>query len=398
MHSRHTDFGFVRRPALWVTLAAMTVLGLSLLVLPGNSPAPDTQQTSNNPPATIECSSKAVRPVAVSDTAEEQQVQAELRSFNDWLAANKARGFIGELGWPAEASPQDRWNQIADIWYGEAVNTSLWTTTWVTGSYWNDYNQLVYTDKNRSARGIDTPNPQARILEKYARKCGTRHGINVAGMEFGTDGTGFNNTNLGTAGVDYFHEPDATFRYLADRGITTVRLPFRWERIQPTLGGELSPKEVAQTRRILDAAHKNGQRVILDLHNYGRYELPGKTLKVGDGDLTEAQLADVWLKLGKTFGDHPGVLGYGIMNEPYDLPGGSREAQAQAWERVTQSVLMSIRTSGDKNLIIIPGYDWSSLARWQRTHPKGWISDPADNFRYEAHHYWDEDGRGTYED
>ena len=29
--------------------------------------------------------------------------------------------------------------------------------------------------------------------------------------------------------------------------------------------------------------------------------------------------------------------------------------------------------------------------------PRAWIDDPAGNVRYEAHHYWDADGSGTYQ-
>lgn len=400
MLTRATISTIFKQRYLWAVILA--VIGLTVAVIIGGSSliSKSKQQdtSSSDTDKTIACSSKTVKAAASVTTKEEEQVRDELEKFNEWLKTAKAQGFIGELGWPAEPSANSRWNQIADIWYEEAIDTPLWTTVWATGSYWGNYNLNVYTDRDRSARGIDSPGQQAEVFEKYARKCGTRHGINVAGMEFGTDNKEFNNTNLGTEGVDYFYEPSRTFSYLADRGITTIRLPFRWERIQPTLGGELASKEISQIRRMLDAAHANGQRVVLDLHNYGRYEVPGKTLVIGDGELTETQLTDVWLKLSKTFKNHPGLLGYGIMNEPYDLPGNNRQEQAKNWERVTQNVLNDIRASGDKNLVVIPGYDWSSLARWQRNHPKGWITDPDNNFRYEAHHYWDEDGKGFYEE
>ncbi|MET0161050.1 MAG: hypothetical protein ABW204_00200, partial [Microbacteriaceae bacterium] len=49
------------------------------------------------------------------------------------------------------------------------------------------------------------------------------------------------------------------------------------------------------------------------------------------------------------------------------------------------------------HLLLVAGYDWSSLARWSDNHPSGWIDDPADAFRYEAHHYWDAFGAGAYD-
>jgi uncharacterized protein (TIGR03437 family) len=46
---------------------------------------------------------------------------------------------------------------------------------------------------------------------------------------------------------------------------------------------------------------------------------------------------------------------------------------------------------------MVPGDDWSSANRWTRVHgTQGWIVDPADNFAYEAHQYFDPDESGRY--
>jgi hypothetical protein len=45
---------------------------------------------------------------------------------------------------------------------------------------------------------------------------------------------------------------------------------------------------------------------------------------------------------------------------------------------------------------MISGYNWSGVQNWASLHPAGWINDPIDNFRYEAHHYWDADNSGVY--
>jgi endoglucanase len=46
--------------------------------------------------------------------------------------------------------------------------------------------------------------------------------------------------------------------------------------------------------------------------------------------------------------------------------------------------------------VAVAGYAWSALVRWHKVHPDGWIEDPAANFLYEAHHYWDRDYSGDY--
>src|SRR5205085_2256206 len=61
------------------------------------------------------------------------------------------------------------------------------------------------------------------------------------------------------------------------------------------------------------------------------------------------------------------------------------------------SVLNAIRANQDDKLVLIPGDSWSSANRWVTVHgPAGWIEDPANNFVYEAHQYFDSDESGTY--
>jgi hypothetical protein len=57
-----------------------------------------------------------------------------------------------------------------------------------------------------------------------------------------------------------------------------------------------------------------------------------------------------------------------------------------------------VRGTGDTKLVMVPGYQWSHAHSWVEHHPQGWIADPADRFRYAAHHYWLRDGSKPYED
>src|SRR5205807_1292355 len=55
------------------------------------------------------------------------------------------------------------------------------------------------------------------------------------------------------------------------------------------------------------------------------------------------------------------------------------------------------RTNGDRKLIMVPGDAWSSAEQWPSVHgPTSWINDPASNFAYEAHQYFDRDNSGNY--
>jgi len=315
----------------------------------------------------------------------------ELLEFVDWLDENGAQDYIGELGW-SRTDPE--WQELADYWYRVADAEGLWTTAWAAGSTWSDdYALTIYHAESRAV-GLSTFYAPARVLEVEGRV--ERHGVNLAGLEFGKQAESFSAQEPGLLGQDYFDEPAASFAYLAGRGIDLVRLPFRWERLQPEPGGALDADYVRTIEDMLDAAAEQGIDVVLDLHNYGVFETSDGTLRLGSGELPRDALTDVWLRMSARWSDHPAVLAYGLMNEPHSLGDGSTRESAVQWELTTQSTLDALRAAGDTTLLMIPGYDWSSLRRWSENHPVGWISDPANNFRYEAHPYWDDIGEGAY--
>jgi len=224
-------------------------------------------------------------------------------------------------------------------------------------------------------------------LGQYSR------GINLAGAEFGE------NNLPGTLGRDYTFNSETTYQYFGAKNLNLVRLMLRWERLQPALHGPLDANYLAGIKNNVAWAKAHGDRVILDIHNYGRYSLHengalnsyvidnnyGGIVKVAGADL-----ADLWARLSPEFRDEPVVYAYDIMNEPHDM--GSSN-----WKAISQSVLMAIRAAGDDKLVMIPGDAWSSADQWPQVHgPASWIVDPANNFAYEAHQYFDRDGSGTY--
>jgi hypothetical protein len=66
------------------------------------------------------------------------------------------------------------------------------------------------------------------------------------------------------------------------------------------------------------------------------------------------------------------------------------------WESVSQAAVDAIRATSDTHPIYVPGYAFSHPHVWASNHPVSWITDPANNFGYEAHHYWDTSHSGTY--
>jgi endoglucanase len=229
----------------------------------------------------------------------------------------------------------------------------------------------------------------------------TRHrgGVSLAGAEFGSHRPEFSNRNPGIHERDYIYPGERTIAYFAQRGLGLLRLPFRWERLQPEPGESLDAAELQRLRQVLHLAAEHNAQVILDVHNYARYQMvvAGQPRSVvideligGERPVPRSALADLWRRLAAEFADHRAVAGFGLMNEPHDL--GNSD-----WKIISQDTVSAIR-SVDKNVtIFVAGDGWSNAHRFEEVNgPRAWIDDPAGRTVYEAHCYFDDDATGQY--
>ena len=207
-------------------------------------------------------------------------------------------------------------------------------------------------------------------------------GVNLAGAEFG-DGRG-------TYGTDYIYPSRETIAYYAGKGFNAVRLPFKWERLQPRLGRSFDRQERRRLAGTVAAIRKAGMTVILDPHNYGYYG----SAQIGSADVPDSAFADFWRRLAAEYRADEGVQ-FGLMNEPHDLP-------ARQWLASANAAIAAIRKAGAKNLVLVPGTIWTGAHSWEKEIPGGangtvmaGVEDPEGNFAYEVHQYLDDDFSGT---
>jgi endoglucanase len=230
-----------------------------------------------------------------------------------------------------------------------------------------------------------------------------RPALHLNGPEYGVEDftavtNRFHNENIGKLDRDYHYELQESLEYLASRGWKYVKVPIRWERIQRTINGDLSPEELIHLRDFMDRSYKAGLRVIIDLHNYGIYyenvDGVGTRRAIGHSRLPIASFADLWLKLAKALKDHPATFAYAIMAEPQS-EGGLTTA---VWQKASQAAVDAIRSVDIKSEIHVAGFEWSSTADWEEYNgPDAWITDTSGGIiRYEAHHYFDSDYSGEY--
>jgi endoglucanase len=206
-------------------------------------------------------------------------------------------------------------------------------------------------------------------------------GVNLAGAEFGSVG--------GAYGTDYIYPSDETIRYFAEKGFTSIRLPFLWERLQPKLRQNFDREEAGRLAHAVRSIRGYGMSAVLDPHNYARYQ--GQM--IGSEAVPVSAFSDFWMRLATMFRNEKDVA-FGLMNEPYGI-------SAQDWVGAANAATIAIRQTGARNLVLVPGTAWTGAHSWlggDYGDANGvamlQFADPANNYAYEVHQYLDADFSG----
>lgn len=367
----------------WLTLVAAVAVGLWLVA-----------------PALAHLGRRA--PSCAGSPLQIRELQ-RLAQFTGWLQRNDAKGYIGEVGWPSGAEAAE-WNDIASSWYAAATRAGLWATVWSASQWWPaGYPMAAYRlPATGQPSTAGQPGKQSEVTERFPGTASVVRGVDIPTGAFGTadDGdAGYSNANPGVPGISYSYESPAAYQFLAQRGVRTVRLSFAWERLQPQPNAPLDPGAVGNLVAGIDAAHSAGMQVILDLHGYGGYwttqDGAPVRLALGSDQLPASALADFWARLVTALHGVPGIIGYGLMNEPRALATDPQQG-ADIWEQASQQAVTAIRETGDHTTVMVSGYGGASPEMFSQLTPRAWIHDPAHAVRYEAHQYFDSARSGAY--
>lgn len=210
-------------------------------------------------------------------------------------------------------------------------------------------------------------------------------GTNLSGAEFGSNVPGQHQQ-------DYSYPLVTDIDYFKSKGMRLIRLPFKWERVQPVLNGPLDPIELKRITDFIDAAAARDMLVTPDVHNFARRVINGTQYVIGSAEVPTATFVDFWSKLATVFKDKTNIWALGIMNEPYNMPSNS------AWFDIAQATITEIRTIDSKTPILIGGDSYSSAVRWPQVSDNlKNLNDPSEKLIYEAHIYFDDTAGGTYD-
>jgi endoglucanase len=210
-------------------------------------------------------------------------------------------------------------------------------------------------------------------------------GVNLSGAEFGS-------SLPGTFGVDYTYPTHSEVDYFVGKGMNIIRLPFRWERLQPSEFVSLDSTELGRMDDFVSYATGKGATVLLDPHNYARYYSDSNI--IGTASVPATAFQDFWSKLAAHYKNNNRVI-FGLMNEPNTMT-------TELWRDDANAAIAAIRGTGASNLILVPGNAWTGASTWY----DNWygtpnatdmltIVDPGNNYAFEVHQYLDSDSSGT---
>ena len=360
---------------------------------------------------------------------------AQLKVFTDWLASGgqQGKGIVTEVAIPSSSAqftdPNNNalfnpsWDNVLQQWYEYCNRLSVSVTPWVT-SEWN-IDLRGYETADGGNGPITYRSTATSVMENNLSNTVYQRGVAYAGGDYSDSGAsgGVNRGHLSQPGASYYYPNPKSFPVLASRGMGCIRVPIRWERFQPTLKQALDPVEMAAFLPTLQAATANGVKILLDVHNYARYDTTptgvnqngvlslGQNAPASVGGTMIDAYVDFMSRVATYFKANGGIYGYDIMNEPNALPNGNAD-----WVAASQRAVEAIRLIDQNCVIAIEGYDFANARGWNTSNPASpWMtqlipagqtgagaarnSDP--KIMWNAHHYFNYTGvygqyDGTY--
>jgi hypothetical protein len=235
--------------------------------------------------------------------------------------------------------------------------------------------------------------------------------------------------------------------WLAANGDTKSRLPIRWEMLQPVLHdtnintatravlgnpGAFHEGYASYITQVLDAHAAAGIKCVIDIHNYGRYtdfvyqsngsviglvqpnnplihpftsdatQVRTRIFALAPGaTLTMANYNDFVTRVAARWKDHPGLGGYGMMNEPFYMPRPGTTVESfegfgqdlNIWPNYAREAIAALRRVDPNGLIYLGGNDWNGAWTLGTNNP-GWPVQ-ASNIIYDVHGYLDAFSNGN---
>lgn len=298
-------------------------------------------------------------------------------------------GCNGECSSNNNPPPDNPPERCSDVWRQCGGRRWEGPTCCVEGTYCKRTNQW-YSQCLPDERKDDSPDnpPDDNPPDNEPPQYNLLKGVNLNGADFGSVGA-ILNPFPGVHGTHYIHSPQNS-KYFASKGMNVIRYGFRWERIQNNpLRRRYNQKEIMRLdNAVRTITKRHGMYMILDPHNYARFQ--GQL--IGSSGVPLKSFTRFWTFLARRYKNNQRVI-FGLMNEPYDM-------NVRDWLNIANESIKAIRSTGAKQLILVPGVRWTGAWSWLEGGSESngavmkEIVDPLNNYIFELHQYFDSDYSG----
>lgn len=182
-----------------------------------------------------------------------------------------------------------------------------------------------------------------------------------------------------TGGSDYdafwSFPTTAEIRWAKRQGFDVVRVPYRWERLQPTLGGAFDAGHQTALDNVVREIVAQGMIAQPVAHNFGGRVVVGGTgaigapeVKIGTASLTHAHWEDFCLRLGGLWDDISDSVWLDLMNEPESLPLNGYATTTDHLVAIYNKGIVQVRAAGFTGRIVLEGNGYNN-AQFFDTNP-----------------------------
>jgi endoglucanase len=169
--------------------------------------------------------------------------------------------------------------------------------------------------------------------------------------------------------------------------------------LQRSANAALDSTELSRITSFVNATTAKGAYVILEPHNFARYYPdPNNFQESAKGlvgsDVPYSVFSNFWNRVATVFKTNDHVF-FNLVNEPAAMP-------TEQWLTAANTAIQGIRNAGATNLIMVPGNAYTAAGSWiydwygtPNSEVMLNVVDPANNYVYELHNYFDAGGGTT---
>ena len=271
---------------------------------------------------------------------------------------------------------QSKWNDLLELGIKRFKADGAECVYAFCAASYNDPNMPIAVYAKEGSTFISTP--IASTWEKYAA---AGAGLNLSSLEVatGTDNNGvFHKDN--PKDITWSFLERAHFEFLASKGWKKLRLPFRWERLQPEFNQPFTHNaySTAYRDKITDYynwAAEFGMTIMLEPHNYAKYATGESGGNVVETTLSAAGMEDNYHdllgKLIAQWGTHAAWHKLDLQNEPVGVSNGGNSAHQTTWEGIAQRAITYLEGIGYRGKLSVPLGFYSGAHSASSLHPNG---------------------------